>query len=742
MGFWVLLALQTGLTVVSSLLSSRSRSQVQPDTPEVPEVNDGDVIPICFGTVKLPIRPVDFSEGDWRTQQIRNGPRQYLGLAGPRPVVGYRYRASFVGLLCHGGNLSITDILIDNKSVADAGIQQVATVDQSTLPPTVTYSGTPGASFGTNITLFVPTLLGGDEAPNNGGVSGTIRFRSGDGVYNDIPELTARHSDVPSWRSFALLYFDDVYLGNSPVLPPLHAVVERFPKAPFGGLIGGAGDANPASILWELLTDPETGLALPQDVLDYTAFSNFSTLSGSATVGLSFSIETETSATKIIEDVLRTIDAVLITDELTGKLRPWPLRARDDANYGYTAGGAGLPQLTPANVESVTWTPPQPAAKINAVRVKFTDRDRKFRQNTVTATRHDLVAEMGQTVVQEVEFLGCSNEPMAIRLAERELRAQTTDLGRAVIRCNRSVSGVQPGKWVRLTWPEYDISERVLRVVDVALGTLDDPRVTITAVDDIYAVPPADVTVITTPPWVPSVPASGMIPPTSDVKTTQNATTGTVSMAVVDPQSRVTLVESRTYASRATPPAYVSAGVSTGYAFVATLSATDDTIVEWRITWTDDNGTAQQLEEGVRFARSAALAPPVLSVVWTDATTAVVTATAGDTTTLVGVRFASGTSAPSDATVIAATIDATAPYSVTVTVPDGEVRYLGAVSEATISGTTVRSVVARRDLTRGGGTAGGLTTRWEPVVTGDPMVEVQIVWNDEGDIVMAEVPNT
>lgn len=704
MAFWVLLALQAALTTVSALLTSRSKSQQSDPTFDVPDTQPGDVIPVAFGTVKIPLRVVDFSEGDWRREAIRQGPRAFLGIAGQRPIVGYRYFASFVGVLCHGPLQVMHDLLVDDKSVADNGTSLEPTVIEGTVPPSISYTPVVNSNFDfltgsaalASVRVYVPALLGGDESPGNGGVSGWLRYRSGSGIRHPITQLLARHPDASQWRSVGHLYVDDMYLGNSPVLPPLHAVVVRKTRAPWGQeIVSGdcQGDNYAASILWELLTDPETGLGLPQDVLDYDAFYDLSLQSTELVPGLSFVIDTPTPAQDVIEDVLRTINGMLVTDPLTGKLRPWIIAPRTNGTYGYTF--AALPHLTPSTATSLTWTAPQPAAQVNAVRVSYTDRARRFTKNTVTATRGDLVAAMGQTVVQEVEFLGCSNERLALRLAARELRGLTTPLGRAVIRATRVPASVMPGQCVRVSWPEYGLVDRVLRVTEIDRGTLADPTVTITATDDIYTIGAENATAVVSEPWEPTTPPVIYIEP--EVRSfNQDAFPKLfdfyIGVVVVDPQSRIGIQPEFRFrvvgSDLDTAPPFVDisllvspyeggdvVGAYPAYTFKVNRG-TQALILEWRYTFTNVYGDIETGYGGEVIPSVGAYIPIPLDVEWTSPTEATVTAEPNYPFTL---NFMDGPDLlnKGDALVQPVTQVTVAPYTYDVTVSAGAVRHVG-----------------------------------------------------------------
>ncbi len=759
MPFWVLLAVQVALTVVSYALRSRARSQIPIQSPDVPDTQSGDPVPVFWGRCKIPLRIVDFREGDWTATAIRRGPRSFLGIVGQRPIVGYEYRVSCIGLIAHGPVEALEDVLIDGRSLlaAGPGRRPVITYGGGSPPtPTVTFTTVTtvfapnteyGAMQGTglaSVVFYAPSLLGGENGSAQGGVEGTLYFRNGTGHDTTIAPFLSRRALTPDWRNYAHIYLENCWLGNSPQLPPLHVVCTANARGWQSLFLPGSGDyvgdCAAGAILWDLLTDTEVGLGLPEEMVDRTSFFVLQS------PGLSFVLDQTQPVQRVIEDVLRTADATLVTDPVTGKLRAWAVRAKDDPTFGYV-DPAALPQITTANAESLTWVPPTPASDTNVISVSYLDRARNARQHTITETHHALVAQAGQTVPLQIDFLGVTNEPLARRLAARELRAQTTPLGRATVRCTRALSNVFPGAWVRVNWAEYGLVNRVMRVVEVDTGTLSDPAMTLSLVDDVYSVPGFAADRIVSEPWEPSRPDAADLPPSVQAQVYESITPTDIpfTLALIDPQTRAVSLEWRAYAANTAAPGWTALWpgafpLLTGWALSAPRVEGDGTVIEWRLTWTDSAGDTQEIIDGLLAGVGATEMPaPQFQVVWTDATTAQVTIAPSNGTAITAVRVASGTTPPTSGDVAAASLDSTPPFQTTVTVPTGEVRYVAASARGVVGGITLTSGIAQRELARSGGPAGGLTTRFEPVVA-DISGTVELVLDDTGDILMAEVP--
>lgn len=695
------------IVILNRLLRQRSKGATRAEPPRVDPASPDTPIPLVFGTCKVPLYVVGFygasSKDIYKKSRLFGSPALYLG----KTKVATRWSWKIAALIGHGP-VTVFDLYVDGRSITAA---HGASPSLEVMNISTGYAG--GA-----VTLDAAGLLGGDDY--NGGVYGPMRVHPGRGTNGPDALMTTRDGDLsgastPDWRHYAYLVFDNTWIGNTPTLPPLHAVVQRVPAAPLPwGIISGAagdaeGDANGAHILWELLTNPETGAGWPVEALDQASFNDAAEWVrgiGEDGFGMSFAVDRRTPADTLIADIERVLDASLYDDPTTGKRCLWLHRAPGDARYG-TAGILTLDRSAVAP-GGCTYTEPQPAALVNEVRVKYVDRARGYRDAVVVATNLALQQAMGRTESVTIDMIGLSNERMAKRVVARELRALTTPLARVRLVCNRRPMGLHRGRQFRfdprglvpgVPLDAPDDVVRVMRVTELTRGAPDAPEVTIEAIDDVYAFPVPNPDAVVTEAWDDPVAPAGFLAPTVDEGVSQTAATGTLTLDVTDPQDRVTLVEFLSETGATSGPWTPATGVDIGggvtrYTATVTRDPQAQSRIGWRVTYTTLGGDDEQLEGAVAFDVARSVPMPTLGVEWLSDTLARVTATvpvAGVPVT--GVRFASGTAAPSDADVTAAGRDDVAPFSVDVAVPVGESRYVRARAELVDGGTTVASPI-------------------------------------------------
>ncbi|GLC25058.1 phage tail protein [Roseisolibacter agri] len=705
--FLVAFAVNVSLALLSSSLQSLTRRDPKAPTPEKPRVQSGDPLPLIFGTVKMPCRVVDW----WGAHQedVNEGQRAFLNLVGRQATKAHRYKVSMVTVLGYGTIHAVSDLIVDGKSVAAVGTRRVLSefdpadgrIEYATVP--ALQGGIGGGGVGT-LTLTAPNMLGGTDG--NGGVQGTVHIRGGRGGASPVPYYDTRYAGAtdttlaPDWRHFAYLVFEDTWLGNSPVLPSLHAVVSRWP-----GTIGEGdnGDAGIGGILAELISDPHRGCGYPRSELG----SSFGLPTTAWGYGLSFTVEAHTPAETVLRDVLRAADAVLYTDPVTGLLE---VCAHRGPGFGGFQWGtlAGLLDLNPSNTLACEWTAPEPASRFNQVRLAYVDRAQGFTRQVVTATHGPRVAADGEIIAIDIDMPMIGREAVARRVAERELRAQVLPLGKATLKCTRAAAGLRPGSVFRLNRPELQLTDVVMRVLDVDLGAPGDEHVVVDAIQDHYALGVSGITTAVTERSPSPTPAAGVETPIVNEYTSQTATVGTLTLSVQDPQERVTAVEVATQSGRGAVSAWMDATAITGsrYTGIVTLDPLNASRIAWRVTYTaPGSGGADEervIEGVVAFDPAQSLPAPALSYAWTGADSVLVTAEMPSGVTLAGVRLvADDTDPPTAGEVAAAALDAAAPYALAVTgIGTGESVYVAARAET--SGGAVTSPLARLTITRPG----------------------------------------
>lgn len=110
-------------------------------------------------------------------------------------------------------------------------------------------------------------------------------------------------------------------------------------------------------------------------------------------------------------------------------------------------------------------------------------------EKSITAHNIGLINAMGgEIVAYEVNMPGISQPDLANSVAARELANQSTELSATTFTTNRSVSSYRVGDVFKLSWPEYGVTEEIMRITEIDFGTLADGKLRISAAQDISGV--------------------------------------------------------------------------------------------------------------------------------------------------------------------------------------------------------------------------------------------------------------
>ena len=325
-------------------------------------------------------------------------------------------------------------------------------------------------------------------------IQGVLEVKPMNGIYNywkdDIsgfvapdpldPDILASH--IPAYRGFmmACLYR---WCNGASTSQPTYGFEVRVQSAMFSPILGD--DADPAAVIYDLLTSPWSKLGLSVDRVDVDSFQAASTTLRAEANGYSRVFDEVATATDMIGEVLRHIDGILYEEPTTGKL---VLKlVRND----YTVGG--LVNLNPDNARpaGAGWYQVQGWAEtINQVRLKFRDRANAYSEAIVVAQNAaNVVGQDGRLRSIDLDFPGCCDRALAQILASRELAVVSRPMVRASVgNVNRSFATTRPGDVLSFTWPELGVNAMVMRVARVDLGTKSSGAITLDLIRDVFDV--------------------------------------------------------------------------------------------------------------------------------------------------------------------------------------------------------------------------------------------------------------
>lgn len=361
------------------------------------------------------------------------------------------------------------------------------------------------------IKICAPMLFGGDE--KEGGIEGTFDVMMGEDTQEPPAALaTMLGGPVPGFRGMASAFFNGHICSNSPYPKEWKFRVRRTTSGWDGAtwypekavIWHGSGQgldaikaANPAHILYETYTNRDWGRGMAAERLDLASFIAAADKLHAEGFGLCLSWNRQSKLSEFQQVILDHIAGVCGTDLNTGKIRLKLLRDDYDAgtlpSFDYESGLLGIDEEQIAS----------PADATNEMVVKWFDPVRKEERQTPPVQNLGAIQASGRRNSTVVEYPGVAWASLALRLAQRDLRAGSSNLKRFKLRLDRRGYVIQPGDVFRISAPDRGIENLVLRAGQVEEGAITSGTITVTAVVDVFGLPDASFVAQQPPTWSP-----------------------------------------------------------------------------------------------------------------------------------------------------------------------------------------------------------------------------------------------
>ncbi|WZB35702.1 tail megatron [Enterobacteria phage FtMidnight] len=424
-----------------------------------PRASYGDPVPLVYGTVKQR-SPIVIWYGALRTvnitERVASGMTWYGKTKYKNVVVGHRYHIGLNMLLGIGPGVRLRRIWA-GKDVAWTGNLQ----NQS------------------NFNINQPNLFGGDD--QGGGLQGTATFYPGTLDQDRDPYLAAQlGANVPAYNGFAHIVFKDFYIGTRTSVPPFYFELQNFPTSFPGSSTIGTLDCNPLAICWDVITQPDGRFNLPAEILDQSSFTSAATRVSSEGLGMSITVGSQMSGQDFLEEIMRHIDGVMYKDPIDAKIRVKLIR--QDYNP------SSIPAFSKADViELKSFSKTLWAETFNQCRVTFNERESGYEESVAIAQDFANITYQNRVRTSDASFPGAKVASAANAIAARQLSVMSVPLYKCDLVMKRTAANLRPGDVFKLNYEPYGISEIIMRVVKINLGSLEDGKVTISCVQDKFA---------------------------------------------------------------------------------------------------------------------------------------------------------------------------------------------------------------------------------------------------------------
>lgn len=266
-------------------------------------------------------------------------------------------------------------------------------------------------------------------------------------------------TDGSSFSGGMAVEYDDLFLSSSVLIP--------------------TGDINPAHFIREALTDPDWGRGLPEaDMGD--SFTTAADVFFAEGMGVSLRWDRQKSIEEFMEILLSHCDAALYEDRKTGKFELKPIRFDYDPDLLDVLDKSVISKIDKPNWRVFGELP-------TAVTVVYTDPD-NGKDASVTHSNPALAALQGKEKETTLQYPGFRRADLAARVAARESRALGSEIFTADLIGDRTLLDYNAGDVFKLNWPEYGISNMIVRVTQ---GTKVEGRnkIRLPVSTDVYAIP-------------------------------------------------------------------------------------------------------------------------------------------------------------------------------------------------------------------------------------------------------------
>ena len=313
------------------------------------------------------------------------------------------------------------------------------------------------------------TYLGGD----NQGVDGwMVAQMSADTVQAELRGLT------PAYQPFVTMVIPTAYIGKQSKIPTTWIELQNCPNNLGLGQIGE--DANPAEVIYEIITNKDWGLAESADNLDIEALRRLGNTVRDEGLGISVQLTSITSAEQIIKTICDHIGAVHYVDPHTGKM-VFKLIRND---YDETA----CPEVNTGNCSKLTFTRLDWSQIISKISVSYTDADNRYETGTVpTQDPAAIEINSGIQTVKTYDYSMFTKPENALWAAKRELHSQAYPLAAVNMTVNRQLFDVRIGDVIILTWKPYGIKRLFVRVTNVDIASFEEGQITIDGIEDVFS---------------------------------------------------------------------------------------------------------------------------------------------------------------------------------------------------------------------------------------------------------------
>lgn len=240
--------------------------------------------------------------------------------------------------------------------------------------------------------------------------------------------------------------------------------------------------ANPAAIVYEILTNKIWGRGLSSAIIDETSFAAASEYFLAKNLGMSFTLDSADKLVSILDSIRMHLKTVIVFDGEIVKLRVLMDPEQTHAN---------ILTLTSDEITDLAVMRPLWPSTFNEIRVEFNNVNRNYKPDSIIIPSLANFIVTGRMNPMQIQFNGFSDWNIARRQGYRILREQSYPFMTASFSMNRFKSQLEIGDVFRLIWQEYgsDFVTAYFMAMGLEAPDTDSDEIKVSAVEDIWLSP-------------------------------------------------------------------------------------------------------------------------------------------------------------------------------------------------------------------------------------------------------------
>ncbi|QTP59530.1 hypothetical protein HNO53_12880 [Billgrantia antri] len=313
------------------------------------------------------------------------------------------------------------------------------------------------------------------------GVIGRFEYFGGNNWQSPSSLLRQKVSQhYPAYKGLAHIVFDDMHVGQQPIPKKLSFELAHYPPSPMGFVDNEVvdDDANPAYVIYELMAHAQhAGVATK--FLDIASVEKVAQQCKDEGLGISFVWSQPSSFDSLITKICDHCDLTRRENHETGKVEL--IAIRPDYNID------DLFAFDETNIHAVSdYSKPSLDALNTQIKIKYLDRAAKYKERNVVSHNIGLINNDIQQNQVNKDYTFFCKASLAQWAADRDLVSMTNDISTVKLVSNRDAAVLNIGDAVKVKLPIFDEFYRVYRIQSIDLGSLENNKVTLDMVEDVF----------------------------------------------------------------------------------------------------------------------------------------------------------------------------------------------------------------------------------------------------------------